>query len=271
MVATAAMVCSVGMPAFAAEENTTVVLSEYEYISELAQESTEQLSEEGYSAEMIEQIKDYKAVYVEHINGLMELDDNTLENLGYSAEQIETIRTFDGSEEQMASLSAQLNLTASCENFRYDGNLTRGRLNYSWSWAGVPGFKTQDMVAVSWNDWYVENDMGWVDYYAQNTGAYHTSTFPEYTNDGNGMTGAGHKIDMTMDDNYYYAKQGHGYFDVRSDVHAQKDFYYHIEYGHSELWPTISFSVSLKGGFDGSISFSSRVNPVAKKTGNYLF
>ena len=84
---------------------------------------------------------------------------------------------------------------------------------------------------------------------------YYTTKSATFSQDGNGVLGAGHKFSESLSDNYYYAKSGTGYFKVKSDVHAKKDFYYYIAYGHSQLIASINFSVGIGGG-DASISFT---------------
>lgn len=155
----------------------------------------------------------------------------------------------------MRRLGATLTLSATAKDFSYDGNYSRGTLSYSWSWGSVPAFKMQDMIAVSWNNWAVTSNSSSVNYYNVNSGAYYTTKSATFSQDGNGVLGAGHKFSESLSDNYYYAKSGTGYFKVKSDVHAKKDFYYYIAYGHSQLIASINFSVGIGGG-DASISFT---------------
>lgn len=167
-------------------------------------------------------------------------------------------------------MAATLYLGASTANFKYDGNYTTGRLAYTWSWSGVPVFKMQDAVAASWNDWAVTSQSSSVNYYVVNTGSFYSTQAATYSSDGNGTKGAGHKFKVAIGDNYYYAKSGSGYFQLQSDVHAKKDFYYYIAYGHSQIFATINFSIGVGGG-SASISFTTGTVIEDYVTGNYKF
>ena len=152
----------------------TVTLNEYELASQLAKESESSLQKRGLSTSEIKEIKNYKEVYRKHIESLNLLDDNALLANGYTMEQVKIIRNFGGSESEMQRLGATLSLSASTSNFSFDGDYTRGKLSYSWSWNSVPAFKLKDMVAVSWNGWAVTSKSSNVKYYNVNTGAYYT-------------------------------------------------------------------------------------------------
>ena len=273
------LITSLSISVFAADSSgevitpikeNTVVVNEYELSKELSFKSDSKLSDMGYSSSDIAGIRDYHQKYVDHLNGLKELSDSTLASQGYTSEQIAVLRNFDGSEAQASLLSATLTISSSTSNFRYVDTYSKGKLSYSWSWAGVPAFKMKDAVAASWNDWAVESNTSNVKYYNVNTGSYYSQSTATFTTDGNGTEGAGHKFNVSMSDNYYYAKSGSGTFNIRSDVHAVKDFYYYLAYGHSELLPTINFSIGV-GGASGSISFTSGTVILDEDTGNYIF
>lgn len=251
------MLFTISIPTFAEENasHSTITINEYELAERLASETPATLSEKGFDSNEIAEIKNYKEIYRNHIKNLNTLNDDVLLSNGYTNDQISIIRSFTGSDEEMRRLGATLNLNASPSNFRFDGTYTRGTLNYSWSWASIPAFKMQDMVAVSWNNWAVTSNSSNVKYYNVNTGAYYTSQAATFSQDGNGVLGAGHKFKVSLSDNYYYAKSGSGSFTVQSDVQAKKDFYYYMEYGHSQLVTSISFSVGVGGG-DASIGFT---------------
>lgn len=273
------LIFSLSIPAFAVDstgevktpiKENKVVVNEYEMSKKLSKKSDSELSDMGYSSREISEIRNYHQKYVDHLNGLKKLNDSTLANLGYTSEQIAVLRNFDESEEQASILSATLDIWSSTANFRYVDNYTKGRLAYNWTWTGVPAFKMQDAVAASWNDWIVESNTSYVNYYSVYTGSYYTQGTATFTTDGNGTEGAGHKFNVSMNDNYYYAKSGGGTFDVRSDVLWYKNFYYYIAYGHSEIWPTISFSIG-KGGAAASISFTTGTVIEDEETGFYEF
>lgn len=54
-------------------------------------------------------MKIYKSVFSNHIKSLGNLDSDTLSKHGYTSDQIEVINTFNGSEDQMRLLSAEVN------------------------------------------------------------------------------------------------------------------------------------------------------------------
>jgi ribosomal protein S8 len=221
------------MPASALENDVNRVyteegyLNEFEYMQELATNTDSILSERGYNLREIAEIRNYEDIFCEHINELNKLDDRTLESIGYSEIQINGIRNFSGTKDEMTLLSATMSLSATTVSFVYDGNYSRGRIAYTWSWSGAPACLLADMIAVSWNVWAVESQVSYVNYYHINTGVALATLSATYTQDGNGTSGAAHKFSMRYGD-YYYARSGSGNFDVRSDVHAKKDFYYYI-------------------------------------------
>lgn len=274
------LLCMIGMlvPAYAdgqpiessSNTVTSVSLNEFELVRDFSHKSTAELAAIGYSTEEIEQIHNYRQAYAEHVEQLNQLEDDVLLHHGYTLDQISDIRNFTGDEAQMARIGATLTISTSTVQFNYDGNYSRGILAYTWKWNGVPEFKLYDMVSVSWNDWVVENNRSVVDYFYVSSGQAYGSFPATFTQDGNGTEGAAHKFVMQMENVLCYAKSGSGSFSVRSDVHAAKDFYYFIAYGHSRLTGNISFSVGV-GGADASISFSMGVVTEASHSGNYRF
>ena len=254
--------------------NQHVSINEYEAIKQLSNKSTDDLEKSGYSSEDITKIRNYKQVFNSHILMLQELSEEVLTKHGYSKEQINVINNFTGSDEQMSIASASIYIYATTALFEYPNSTDRtsGRLAYGWSWSGVPAFKLTDIVAASWNSWNLTGQSAYVSYYGVNSGTYYTSGTPTFTSPTNSYwNGGGHKIDVEINDNYYYAKLGGGTFDVESDGLYQKDFYYYIEYGHSYIYPTISFSVSVPGGASGSISLSSGVTCEGSCSGSYYW
>jgi len=262
-------ICNVGYAETLPKENK-VVINEYELSKELSLKSKDKLTAMGYSSGDVEKIKNYHQTYVDHFNKLKKLDDSTLSKHGYTPEQIATLKNFDGSETQATILSATLTIYSTATNFSYDGDLTRGRLAYNWYWTGVPAFLMKDAVAASWNDWEVENNSSYVSYFSVMDGSFYTTTSATYSTDGNGLEGAGHKFSAQMSDAYYYAKQGGGTFDVCSDVHVLKNFFYYIAYGHQQYGASISFSIGFGGG-DASITFNTGTVIVGHEIGSYKF
>lgn len=253
--------------AFAQDNSVTIYINEYELAERMAMQTPATLASEGFDSAEIATLKNYKNIYRNHIASLNELSDEALQKNGYSKSQIELIRSFTGSEQEMRRLGATMTLTATTSNFRYNGNYTVGTLKYNWAWQSVPVFKMTDMLAVSWNNWTVTANSSAIKYYKVTTGEYYTQKSATFTQDSNGVLGAAHKFAVSLSDNYYYAKSGSGSFTVQSDTHSKKDFYYYISYGHSQVQPTISFSVSAGGG-EASIGFTSGTSIPASAKGS---
>lgn len=255
--------------AFADNNSVTVSLNEYELAERLAMQTPATLAGEGFDSAEIANLKNYKNIYRNHIKSLNELSDEALQKNGYTKSQIDLIRSFTGSEAEMRRLGATMTLTVSTSNFRYDGDYSVGTLKYNWTWQSVPAFKMTDMLAASWNGWAVTANSSSIKYYKVTTGEYYTQKSATFTQDGNGTSGAAHKFAVSLSDNYYYAKSGSGSFTVKSDAHSKKDFYYYISYGHSQIHPTISFSVGIGGG-DASIGFTSGTSIPASAKGEVV-
>lgn len=236
-----------------------IVINEYEALKQLAEETPEVLTKSGYSSSEIAKIQNYQQTYSDHIYEQQTLSDTALVKHGYSSNQIDVIKNFTGTEDEMSRASASLDIYSTTALFEYPNSedRTTGRLAYTWTWSGIPAIKMRDMVAASWNNWTLTDESSYVGYYSIYSGELYTSESASYIDPTNNTwNGGGHRFRMTKSDNYYYAKQGGGTFDVESDGLYQKDFYYYIEYGHSTLSYNIGFSVSIPGGGSGSISFS---------------
>lgn len=249
---------------------SVVSYNEFDLVKELAQKTPYELECEGYTLNEIMDIKNYQENFADHIDMLNTLPDEVLTLHGYTQSQINMIRNFDGSEAEMQLLAASVKINAVTAYFTFDGNYTTGRLAYTWEWIGVPNFKMRDIIAFSWNTWTVTENMSEISYYHINTGDAYKSLPGEYHDDGNKTEGACHKFAVLLDD-YYYAKRGVGRFEVKSDVHAMKDFYCYIEYGHSQIvmsWPTFSIGSS---GTDASIRFSLGVVTAGAQNVEYIF
>ena len=249
-----------------AQDNSSFVcktVSEYEVIANLARRSSNDLIDAGYSLQEIQNIKNYKELYVEHIGELNNLSTEVLKEHGYTNSQIYDIRNFTGAESQIARVGATVTLQVNITSLKYDGNYTRGTVIYSWLWNGVPEFKMKDIVAFAWNDWSVEAQRSNVSYMNIQTGKYIDNHPATYTEENVQTMGAAHRFNVSEDNNYSYAKTGDGSFSVKSDVHARKDMYLYASYGHSEILASApSYSVSTSGS-SLSISFSLGVSTVA--------
>lgn len=275
-----AVIFSLTIPSYAVDtttqtgDATVVVMNEYEELKKLAEQTPATLGSKGLSSNEIATIKNYQEVYRNHIEDLQTLSDNALSKNGYNEAQINMIRNFAGTEEEMVLLSAELTFYSSTTAFRYvQGGRTTGGLAYNWEWNGIPVIKMQDMVAATWNSWRVTDDTSYVTYFELISGEQYSRRSAEFTydEDENELAGAGHRFEMTLSDNYYYAKMGGGTFSLESDGFLKKDFSYYIAYGHATVEPEIGFSVSLPGGAAGSISWNSVVETAGSDRGSYVW
>lgn len=252
------------------QDNSSFVcttVSEYEVVADLAKRSNNDLVNAGYSIQEIQNIKNYKELYVEHIVKLNNLSTEILKEHGYTDSQIYDIRNFTGAESQIARIGATLSLNAKVNSLKYDGKYTRGTITYSWLWNGIPEFKMTDIIAFAWNDWVVETERSSVSYMDTLTGTYTSTKSANYITASPLTDGAAHSFSVSANSNYSYAKTGNGSFSVKSDVQARKDMYIYAAYGHSQVVAsTPSFSVGMSSGglSDGfSISFSLGVSTIA--------
>lgn len=82
------------------------------------------------------------------------------------------------------------------------------------------------------------DDSSSVLYYNVNTGKYYSMYSASYVEpeDNDRYSGAGHAIQMSKSDNYYYAKEGYGTFELESDTNAKKEFDAYVAYGHTRTF-----------------------------------
>lgn len=247
----------------------TYSINEYESLKELAQNSKSELMALGYSGEDLTNIINYEENYRNHIHSLQSLTDEQLTNCGYNAEQIRMLRNFQGTDEEMTKLGAELTLNVRTAAFRFTGERTEGGIIYDWKWSGIPQIKMTDAVVVSWNDWIVTSEQSYVLYHNTSSWAYsHMDTGTLIHPDGEPSSyGAGHSFKMQTDYVTNWAQNGGGSIYVQSTEYAKKDFYYFIEYGHSTIKTSIGFSVGFPGGASGSISWSLGVVRQASESG----
>ncbi|MFA1821800.1 hypothetical protein ACDX78_16735 [Virgibacillus oceani] len=256
---------SVSISAAEKESNNDndVYINEYEALKQLSKNSSSQLMNMGYSKDEIKVIQNLEEEYANHLKSYSKLSDNELDNLGYSEGQIDLLRTYKGTEEETIRLAATLNLRLNAHYVTHNSstNRTNARLGFTWTWSGVPVFKTTDIIGVSWNDWSVTGSRASVTYVPQ-TGApgtrYGTGTI--LSNSGPNSAGRGVRISMTQDDNYWWARSGSGHFDLRGNSANRKDLSAYAAYGHTTLSISPGFSIP---GY-GSINFNWGMQTVAQ-------
>lgn len=132
----------------------------------ISKESPAELSSKGYTLSDISKIQNVTTEYAKHLEKYAKLDAESLKRLGYSSEQIELFRNFVGTESQIRALAATLSLTMYADYVTWSAteNRTNARIRYDFNWSGVPMTKTNDIVAVSWNDWQIGARVSYVTY-----------------------------------------------------------------------------------------------------------
>jgi len=236
-----------------------VTINEYELLKDLSKKSTLDLEKKGFQDKDIEKIKNYKDEYAKHLKKYAELDDESLNNLGYTSEKIEMLRVYDGSEAQTIALAASCNLTLKVDYVTWSAaqNRTNARLEYNFTWTGVPLVKKTDIVAVTWNDWTLNGTTANTTYkhiYGFNPDIYGYPTF--VANSGPSSLGAGYRFPMAQQDNYYWAQSGKGIFTLYHN-YTKKDLSAYAAYGHYTITANLSFFIP---GY-GAINFTPEVIP----------
>lgn len=245
---------SVSADSLEGNNDKDVTVNEYEALKALSENSSFQLTNMGYSADEVKFIQNIEE-YANHLKSYSHSSDQELDNLGYSKDQIDMLRDYKGTEEETIRLAATLTLRLNAQYVTHNNstNRTNARLGYNWTWAGVPVFKTRDIIGVSWNDWSVTGSSTSVTYKPL-TGAsgtrYGSATI--LSNSGPNSAGRGVRINMTQDDNYWWARSGSGIFDLRGNSAGRKDLSAYAAYGHTTLSITPGFSIP---GY-GSINFN---------------
>ncbi len=222
-----------------------VKINEYQMLKELSKKSESEMKKLGYSSKDVEKIKNHEEEYVKHLKKYAELDDESLKNLGYSSEKIQMLRVYDGSEAQTLALGAEVNiqLTIDYVTWSESQQRTNARLEYNYDWDGVPLVKMTDLVAVSWNNWVINGKYAVTTYkhiYGTQPDIYDNPTFVE--NDGPEVYGAGYEIEMTKQDNYYWAQSGQGIFTLYHN-NGREDLSAYVAYGHFGVSLTPSFFI----------------------------
>ena len=279
-----AFLFSMPMTAFAANASnlssqkatTTFSMNEYDALKQLAAQTSATLAKSGYNTTEITAIQNYQQLYLEHIENLDGYSDVALTRQGYTSTQIKGIRNFTGTDAEMQRLGATVTITMT-PNFKYtQGGRTTGTLNYTWHWSGQPAIKAADIIAFSWNGWWVTNQSSTVAYSDEISGVLQ-ATYPAtyvYPNGQESTAGAGHKITMSKLQGSWYASEGLGSFSLRSDVAAKKDFSCYAAYGHTgvNIAGSIGFSISTSGAdIAGGINFTFGTSIMQKARTSFQF
>lgn len=234
---------------------STQSINEYDLLANLTNKTDSELSEVGYTSEDIYLIRNLDESYANHIRKYATLSTSELKNLGYTEEQISIFRVFNDSEEQIRALAASMNFTLSIDyvTWSQSNNRTNASLRYYFTWVGIPLIKTNDIVAVSWNDWTINSSASYVTYRSNSgIGDDYTLAATYVPNNGPRSFGGGYKFPMTQDDHSYWARSGYAIFTlyhkyIRADLSA------YAEYGHSSVSASPSFSIPGYGSIEFSI------------------
>lgn len=253
MVIAVATVFAIMIPAHASGSTPTIgveqmvetdyTINEFDYVQQLNVLSDAELSECGYSEEDIQQIRNSDEVFDEHVASLATLADDNLRALGYSNEQINIIRDYDAStatDSVRTVLGAECNVSISITS--YTG--TSGRVRTDFAWDRVPVFKMVDILATSWNNWYIVGKAANIKYVSATGTGDSFWEAPTYMLPASQLEsyGSGYKFDVAKQDNAYYAQSGYSIFSLGS-LTAQ-----HMEcggsYGHQQATATLTYSIN---------------------------
>lgn len=237
---------------------TTVYNEGMAYV-ELKATPDSKLKAAGYSDEEIQEIRAFSME-----DALLErakLPTETLRAYGYTEEQIVLLREYDGS--PLTLNSAVLAATSDCDGVYDIGNASTSSISftYTWTWNIVPLNKMTDTVVVAWegvrlsNNGYMDltpsTNVMYIHYYEMMSGE--RAVDQDTSVNGVHVTNknyASYSVDMAIDDNYYWAKEGVVYLTLYPDnSSATSDTAINYidlgaGYGHQQVSVEYSFSVS---------------------------
>ena len=217
-------------------------INEYDYIASMDALSDQDLENLGYSSENIAIIRNADSVLDNEIERLNTLPDSNLSNLGYSEQQIELIRNYDpetATTAERSLLGGDCKVTVTIDN--YTG--TAGRVTTEFEWTTQPAFKMVDILATSWNNWYITGKVANIEYaniYGTNDTFWET---PDYFLPDNKLesNGSGYKFNAAKQDNMYYSRSGYSIFVLGSQSPQ------HLEaggaLGHQQGIADLSYSI----------------------------
>lgn len=257
------VLCLSTMSAFASELNElekpqTYVISEEEMIAQLQSMSDEELKEQGYSDDAINEIREFD--YFEALSERAALDDETLLLYGYTEDEIEDLRAYVQSGGRLRKTISSNTLTLSL-NFSSVASGKQGKGTVIWNWKRVALIKYLDCVAVAW-----KTTNGATLNYAPSSSNRMVTTWTKININASGDNTILLYDDWKVNSNEsiyvrvgigsddYFAYKGVGTFVLKSTSGTFKEFYIDVGYGHYYLLATPTISVNiLSGGI--SISF----------------
>lgn len=155
-----------------------IVINEYQYIKDFAQKSPTELKGLGFNEKEIVDVPNMVNQYKEELQKRSKLSTEDLKVKGYTDPQISTLKAFNGSEDQLQSLSATLTIEPSAVSiaqpaaltssvgisrwlayYYFDSalNKTVARITASWSWSSEPICEFTDSLAFSWSGGFIQD------------------------------------------------------------------------------------------------------------------
>ena len=132
----------------------TITCSELEGIEKLKNQSDQELINQGYTKNEIEEIRNLDPE--KELLKRAQMDSNTLKNMGYSDKQIETFKKYRNksnciTQEDITILASKMTVNTSHSGFTHSSaNGTRAYVHFTWAWSSLPLFRLNDMVAFRW-------------------------------------------------------------------------------------------------------------------------
>ena len=247
-----AIIVSLGVPALSlvnrdnpltANFISTEVMSEFEYYEELANLTDLELEEIGYEKAEIESIREYRTLAIDTYTSLNDESDERLYNRGYTDEQIAIIRDFEGTEEQLRLLAATCTITISCPSIAFNGSSTNATLKVNFSWSNPPLIRLIDIVAVTWNNWFLTSTPSMSLTYQKLIGGTTLATAPMHDNSTYSANGCAFSFALEDYAQTEWLKSGSTTIYLNHN-HIKWDMSAYTEYGHTTLVPSGGFSIT---------------------------
>lgn len=276
VVAVGLCISTMATSAFAMEntsaENEVQTLNEFDYITELEQATTEELTELGLTKQDVENIS---AQFEAALQDRASLPDSELIGMGYTTEEINSFRAYaNGARLVDAEVRG---LAGTCT-----GNITLrncgtkyATFSYTWEWDHCPLMPLSDSAAVRW----LAYDTNGYEFSVIQTGLdveieYYWNNTLQFTREGEEEPGLEFNtvnIQFDVTEIFYksntipeeaYAKKGKITISVQVDDSVNNQINYILVaglYGHTIIG-SISPSVSLSPGASVSIDFSGNLS-----------
>ncbi len=170
----------------------------------------------GYDKKTIEQYKNFRTLYDEHVRFLSKLGVEELSNKGYTDRQIEIINNYTGTDSEISLLAASAYVDFYIDYVEYSqsANRTQSRLYLDFVWDTLPVVKMNDFIGIAWGDsWEIGGKASNIKYeyiYNSNTTKWVSPTFVSTSF----SRGGAYKFKAAIDDNYYAVKEGYSIFVV---------------------------------------------------------